>query len=117
MSDLIKENFLKILQSLEMIKKRFDTIKTPDDFELSNEGVTLLDSISMRLQVVGELLKKIDKHDNTFLNQYPSIEWQQIMRLRDIISHHYDSIDNEIVFDICTNHITKLETVIREVLN
>ncbi len=53
-----------------MIKKRFEAIKTPDDFVLSNEGVTLLDSISMRLQVVGELLKKIDKHDNTFLNQY-----------------------------------------------
>ena len=82
MSDLIKENFLKILQSLEMIKKRFETIKTPDDFVL-----------------------------------YTSIEWQQIMRFRDIISHHYDSIDNEIVFDICTNHITKLETEIREILN
>jgi uncharacterized protein with HEPN domain len=33
-----------------------------------------------------------------------------IMRLRDIISHHYEAIDYEIIFDICKNHIPQLKT-------
>lgn len=117
MSDIILENFRTIIQSIKLIKRRFETIHKADDFVLSEEGVVLLDSISMRLQVIGELLKKNDKLDNQLLQQYPNIEWQQIMRLRDIISHHYESIDNEIIFDICCNHIENLEKAVLEIIN
>ena len=36
----------------------------------------------------------------SFFADYPEIEWQLIMRLRDIISHHYDIVDHEIIYDI-----------------
>jgi len=41
----------------------------------------------MRLQIVGELLKKVQKLDPFVFEKYPEIEWQNIMKLRDIISH------------------------------
>ena len=47
----------------------------PDDFVLDDSGVTILDSIAMRLQVVGELLKKIEKEKDPapiFLKYYPA---------------------------------------------
>ncbi|MBW2671274.1 MAG: DUF86 domain-containing protein, partial [Deltaproteobacteria bacterium] len=47
----------------------------------------------MRLQVVGELLKKINKVDNSILKNYTEIEWNKIMKLRDIVSHHYEKVD------------------------
>ncbi|MCK5100190.1 MAG: DUF86 domain-containing protein [Desulfobacteraceae bacterium] len=116
MPNIIKDNFLSILQSIELVKRRFKKIHTPDDFVLSEEGVIILDSISMRLQTIGELLKKNDKLDSKLFQQHPNIEWQQIMRLRDIISHHYESVDNEIIFDICSNHIRNLEKAITEII-
>ena len=70
----------------------------------------------MRLQVVGELLKKINKIDKSLLENYPEIEWDKIMRLRDIVSHHYEKVDHEIIFDICKTHIPRLKSTIYEII-
>ena len=58
--EIISENLLLISESLDLINTRFVNITQPDDFVLDDNGVVILDSIAMRLQVVGELLKKID---------------------------------------------------------
>jgi len=58
--EIISENLFLISESIELILNRFANIRKPDDFVLDDNGVTILDSIAMRLQVVGELLKKID---------------------------------------------------------
>ena len=70
----------------------------------------------MRLQVVGEMLKKMSKIDKSLLENYPEIEWDKIVRLRDIVSHHYEKVDHEIIFDICKNHITRLKSTMHEIL-
>jgi uncharacterized protein with HEPN domain len=39
------------------------------------------------------------------------------MRLRDIVSHHYDKVDHEIIFDICQNHhLPQLRKTIQKML-
>ena len=38
------------------------------------------------------------------------------MRLRDIISHHYDTIDHEIIYDICRRHIPLLKKTIKQII-
>ena len=43
-------------------------------------------------------------------------EWKKIMKLRDIISHHYDIIDHEIIFDICSNHIPQLKVTVQKII-
>jgi len=48
---------------------------------------------------------------------HPEIEWKKIMKLRDLISHHYDSVDHEIVFDICRNHIGPLKDAINTMIS
>ena len=53
MREIIKENILSIIESIELIEERFLTITQPDDMISSNHGVLILDAISMRLQVVG----------------------------------------------------------------
>ncbi|MDY7039153.1 MAG: HepT-like ribonuclease domain-containing protein [Thermodesulfobacteriota bacterium] len=116
LDDLIQDNLEGILESIALIEARLEKVDTAEDFVLSAEGVVLLDSVSMRLQVIGELLKKIDKIDSSFFQKYPYLEWNKIMRLRDIISHHYDVIDHEIIFDICENHVPQLKTTIAKIL-
>ena len=114
--DIIRENLQIILEAIVLIETRFSAIQTADDLVSSADGVLILDAIAMRLQVVGELLKKISKIDKSLLENYPEIEWDKIMRLRDIVSHHYEKVDHEIIFDICKNHIPRLKSTMHEIL-
>jgi len=114
--EIIIENIHLISESLDLVIKRFLKINHPDDLVSNENGVLILDAIAMRLQVVGELLKKIEKQDNSFLKNYSGIKWSNIMRLRDIVSHHYEKIDHEIIFDICKNHLPQLRKTIQSMM-
>ena len=116
LDDIIRENLQIILESIVLIEHRFSKINSAEDLVSSTDGVLILDAIAMRLQVVGELLKKINKTDKSILENYPEIEWDNIMRLRDIVSHHYEKVDHEIIFDICKNHIPKLKSTIHKII-
>jgi uncharacterized protein with HEPN domain len=112
--DEIFEHLDLMLESAELIDKRFSRIRVPEDFVLSADGVTILDAVSMRLQVIGESVRKIQKLDSSFLNRYSNIEWDKLARFRDLVSHHYTHIDHEIVFDICKVHIPKLKNSLQK---
>ena len=91
-------------------------IAQSEDFVSTSDGVTFLDAISMRLQVIGESVKRIQKKDLSLLNRYAEIEWDKIARFRDLVSHHYEHVDHEIVYDICQNHIPRLRGVIEKMI-
>lgn len=103
-----------ILESIDIIKRRFKGISSSDDFMNSDEGVDKLDAISMRLQSIGEALKNIYKSDKEILEKVKDEDyWSQIIKLREIISHHYIDIDSEIIFDICENELDELQESIK----
>ena len=108
---------LHILQlihdSLIQIMKRSSEIHSSDDFLLNESGVTLLDSICMKLTAIGESLKNLDKITNKqFLINYPEIPWKNVMGIRDIIVHHYFDVDADEIFRICKEDIPLLLQVI-----
>ncbi|WP_457561819.1 HepT-like ribonuclease domain-containing protein [Caminibacter pacificus] len=77
---------------------------------LTEDGLLILDAISMRLQAVGEALKNIDKKDKEFLLQVADKEyWSKIIKTREIISHHYINLDAEIVYMICDEKLEELK--------
>ncbi|WP_027389071.1 HepT-like ribonuclease domain-containing protein [Chrysiogenes arsenatis] len=100
--------------SIELILKRFNGIRSSDDFLRDDDGLEKLDSISMRLVAIGEGFKNIDKiSEHKLLLSYPNIPWRQVKGIRDIISHHYFHLDSEIIFEICQNEMdTLLETTL-----
>ncbi len=112
--DEITDNLDMMIESIHLIQDRFSKILEAADFVGSTEGVTLLDAISMRLQVIGELVKKIQKTAPFYLAGYAEIEWNKIAKFRDLVSHHYEHVDHEIVYDICKMHIPKLNTVVQK---
>ena len=116
LDDIIRDNLQIMLESIILIENRFSKINSADDLVSCADGVLILDAIAMRLQITGELLKKISKMDKTLLENYPEIEWDKIMRLRDIVSHHYEKVDHEIIFDICKNHIPRLKSTIHDII-
>jgi uncharacterized protein with HEPN domain len=57
--DEITVNLDLMVESIHLVQERFSKILEAADFVGSTEGVILLDAISMRLQIIGELFKKI----------------------------------------------------------
>jgi len=76
----------------------------------TEDGLMRLDAISMRLQSIGEALKNIDKRDRTFLLEVADRRyWSNIIKTREIITHHYIDIDSETIFMICDEKLEELE--------
>ncbi|MDZ4846595.1 MAG: HepT-like ribonuclease domain-containing protein [Chitinophagales bacterium] len=88
-NDLIPDILHNINDSIKLVEQRISKISSAVDFMKEPEGVKLLDSISMRLQFIGESVRKIEKTDQSFLLRYPEIEWNKIINIRNFISHHY----------------------------
>lgn len=51
-----------------------------------------------------------------FINEYAKIPWKMIMRMRDIVAHHYGSLDYEIVWNTSVSDIPNLYLGIDEIL-
>ena len=115
-NEMLVEKLNLILESIGLIEERFMKISVPDDLVLSPNGVMILDSISMRLQVIGEQVKGIDKLEQQLFTRYPQVHWQNIMRLRNLISHHYQDIDHEMIFSICSNDLPALKSTLVKIL-
>ncbi|MFZ4106606.1 DUF86 domain-containing protein [Flavobacterium sp.] len=112
LDDSLKYTLQTILEHISKCEKRFSEIKLPEDFVSTEQGNLLLDAIVTRLQAIGENAKNIVKKHPELLENHPEIEWNKIIRFRDFISHHYDMLDYEIVFQICDTFLIKLRTAI-----
>jgi uncharacterized protein with HEPN domain len=72
-------------------------------------GRRSLTVLSCVFRLIGEALKNIDKHEKGFLEKAaPKSYWSSIIRLRDLISHHYIDIDAETIYMICDEKLDLL---------
>jgi len=112
--ELIIKKLLDVSESIEMVLSRSSKINVAEDFSASVEGGELFDAILMRLQMIGEVLKKVAKTNPEILQSHPEIEWNKVIGLRDVISHDYMFVDEGVIFSICKDKMPKLkEAVIR----
>lgn len=116
-NQIVTERLGYILESLQIILHRSEGIEKTTDFISTEKGIELMDSIAMRLQIVGENAKRVEKEMPDFFQQYLQIDSEPIIRFRDFISHHYEKTDYEIIFDICKNHIPDLKDRVNHFLN
>lgn len=100
---------------LILLCRRTEHISSADDFLCSDGGMILLDSICMKLVAVGESVKNIDKVTNKqLLCQYQTINWKDVMGMRDIIVHHYFDIDAEQIYKTIKEDLPPLLKVLHE---
>ncbi len=107
----------QVLNSSETIIRRFEPVKTVEDFTNASAGMEKFDSICMLLITIGESLKNLDKVTNgELLTTYPEIEWKKVKGLRDIISHQYFDVNIEAIFDVCEEKLPALILVVKTML-
>ena len=115
--ELAKEILHQVFQASRTILKRFEPIKSADDFSSSEAGMEKLDAICMQLIAIGESLKNLDKATNNALfPQYPQVDWKKAKGMRDIISHHYFDLNAEAIFTVCKDKIGPLASTVKRML-
>ncbi|MBP1682945.1 MAG: hypothetical protein H6Q27_509 [Ignavibacteriaceae bacterium] len=114
--EIILSQFEDIKEAIVIVKNRIDGIESPLDFFKDEKSIIVYDSIAMRLQTIGESIKNVDKRNKTFLSNYPEIQWPEIMKLRDIISHHYKELNADTIFYACKEDLPILETIVDKII-
>ena len=75
------------------------------------KGNLFYDSTLMRLQVIGENIKKLSKVE---ILKYPEVKWKIFIRFRDFVSHHYADVNCSALRKIISVEIPILKKAIME---
>lgn len=116
MHDNTRINLELVLENCLLIEQRLSKISNAADFINAPEGLIILDAIAMRLQYLGECIKRINKTDPQFFATYQEVEWSKIINMRDFISHHYEMLNHEMVHHICSVYIPQLKVLVTKIL-
>ncbi|GFI45375.1 hypothetical protein IMSAGC019_00686 [Lachnospiraceae bacterium] len=109
-----KTILIKIMDYCLEIKDTHNFFKQNKElFTNEKNGFIYRNSITMPILQIGELSKMLSIE---FLNEYTKIPWKMIMRMRDIVAHHYGSLDYEIVWNTSVSDIPELYQGIEEIL-
>lgn len=112
----IQERLEEIIESIDLIQLWSQDIPTAQDFLLSYSKVMAFNACVMRLQVIGEHVGKILKEFPSLLEVHPEIPWLAIYDLRNIISHEYANIDEDIIFSIIHKELEPLREAVTSIL-
>lgn len=105
-----------MLDSIHVIQSRTSQIKSADDFLLTSDNTFLLDGICMKLIFMGESVKTIDRLSaGNLFPLFPSIPWKEIMKLRDIIAHHYFKIDVDVIYSTIKEDLPLLQDALAQI--
>ena len=92
----IRDRLEVILESIELIQEWSKNRTSVNDFMDSATGVMAFNACVMRFQVIGEHVGKLLKEASKPLDAYKNIPWSAIYGMRNIISHEYANIDEEL---------------------
>lgn len=112
----VKDRLEQISESIDLIVSRCENVYSANDFLLSPDNVMKFDSCVMRLQAIGEQIGKILKEENCPFDKYPEIPWLAAYDMRNFISHEYANVDEEIVFDVIKEDLSRMQKAVKEIL-
>lgn len=113
----IHDRLEDILDSINLIQEWSDGRTSVNDFMSSPTGVMAFNACVMRFQVIGEHIGKLLKNEEQPLDAYPNIPWNAIYGMRNIISHEYANIDEDIIVSVINDDLPPLKEVIEELLH
>ena len=92
----------RIIKYAKKIGRYMQEVDTFRDFEKNDEKV---DAVILNLEQIGETAKKLSEETK---QNYKSIHWPSIIGLRNMISHEYEGIRLNIIYDIATSNIPEV---------
>lgn len=117
MHEIVKERLQFILQHAIVIEERVKRVSNAEDFVNTDEGKLLLDAIIVRLQALSENIKQIQKIEAGFFQTKILFDVGPVIRFRDLASHHYESLNYVIIYNICKEEIPLIKSLVSEFLD
>ena len=112
----IRDRLEEILESIELIQEWSKGMTELHDFMISPSRVMAFNACVMRLQVIGEHVGKLMKEESKPLDKYTKIPWHAIYGMRNIISHEYANIDEDIIVSVINDDLVPLKSAIEDML-
>lgn len=112
----IRERLEEIIESIDLIQHWSKDISTAQEFLCSYSKMMVFNACVMRLQVIGEHVGKILKEAPTMLASHPEIPWLAIYDLRNLISHEYANIDEDIIYSVIRKDLEPLREAVNSIL-
>jgi uncharacterized protein with HEPN domain len=115
---LLLEKLEQIDEALAGIEWHFPCISSPEDFLDSENGVDLLEKITITLISIGENFKKMDRdtEGKKLAQRYPDVNWSGIKGVCDILSREHFYIDALEIFNICSYDIQPLRNAVNDMI-
>jgi len=109
----MQPKLLKYILDIESIIEEIEYIKqkTQNDFNIFSDDIILQRAVERDLEIIGEAIRKI-------IEINPNIQItasKNIIGLRNIISHAYDSVEPEMLWGIIQKNIPVLAKEIRKI--
>jgi uncharacterized protein with HEPN domain len=95
------ESLLDIVQAAQQIQ-RYTNNMTRAEFDADDKTQA---AVLYRILIIGEATKRISQG---FREDYPHIPWKEMAGMRDVVSHAYDRINLNVVWDVIENKIPQL---------
>ncbi len=98
-----------ILQSMQRIEE-YIFEKTFDEF---TDDYKTVDAVIRNFEIIGEAAKNVP----IFIkNEYPNVPWEEMYRLRNLMTHEYFGVDHEILWNIATTQLPQNQEDIQQIL-
>lgn len=97
-----KKYLERIINYIEKINKYMEPVNDAESFKLNQEKV---DAVILNLEQIGETAKKISRR---LKSNNLEIEWIKIIALRNLISHEYEGIDVNMIYETVTIELNEL---------
>ncbi|MGD1849350.1 MAG: DUF86 domain-containing protein [Cyanophyceae cyanobacterium] len=63
------------------------------------------DAIFRRIMIIGEAAKRLSQN---FRQQHPSVPWKEIIGMRNLVAHDYDSVDLDEIWKVISTDLPEL---------
>lgn len=112
---IVRGRLQQIEESIGYISQWCSRISCSDDFLLSMDAVMVFNATVMRLQVIGEQVGKLLVMSPSPLDGHGEIPWRAIYGLRNIISHEYNNIDEQVIYSVVKDDLPALSRAVADI--
>lgn len=101
------------LEDIALSMQRVQEYTSGLDFFHFQIDYKTVDAVIRNFEIIGEASKNLSKF---IKDKYPHIPWEEMYRLRNMISHEYFGIDYSIIWMIATTQLPENHREIKEIL-
>jgi len=109
----LHNDMIRLRHMLDHAKEAANLIAGKDKTELQHNRVLELALIRL-VEIVGEASAKVSSETQA---KYPSIPWPQVIGMRNRLTHGYDAVDLDVLWDTIEVDLPLLIAEIEKILN